>query len=60
MSDPEEYLDTAEAAKVLKVSTKVVRRLAAEGRLPGVKIGREWRFRRGDLRNLPPTPRPRP
>lgn len=33
-----------EAARVLKKSPESVRRLAAEGKIPAVKVGRGWRF----------------
>ena len=47
--DENEVLDTEEAAKLLRVSTKTVLRLAGDGELPGRKVGRAWRFRRGDV-----------
>ena len=51
MGDDDDELWTVEdAARYLKVSTKIVRREAAAGRLPGRKIGREWRFTRAGLR----------
>ena len=33
-------------AKYLKLSTSTLYKLCAEGRVPGTKIGRHWRFRR--------------
>lgn len=51
--DQQEWVDAEEAARILGVSVKVVRRLAVEGRLPGTKIGRQWRFRPERLRDLP-------
>ena len=50
MGDDDELLTVEDAARLLKVTTKLVRREAAEGRLVGFKIGREWRFRRADVR----------
>ena len=50
MSDAGDAVLTAEeAASLLKVSTKTLLRLARSGELPGQKIGRAWRFVRGDL-----------
>jgi excisionase family DNA binding protein len=39
-----DYMTTAELAKLLKLSTSTVTRLAREGVLPGLKVGRLWRF----------------
>jgi excisionase family DNA binding protein len=39
-------LTAEEAAAYLRVSTVLVRRLAQVGQLPGMKVGRQWRFRR--------------
>jgi len=33
-----------EVAQYLRVSTPTVRRLATLGRIPGCRIGRQWRF----------------
>jgi len=43
---PNEFLTTAEAAKLLKVSASTVQRLAREGSLAAFKIGKQWRFPR--------------
>ena len=45
-----EILNADGAAEVLGVSTRLVLRLAREGQLRGLKVGREWRFIRSDLR----------
>lgn len=42
----EDVLDPLEAAEVLKVSRGTLLRLANEGKIPGKKIGRQWRFSR--------------
>ncbi|MCK8645635.1 helix-turn-helix domain-containing protein [Mycobacterium colombiense] len=39
-------LDIFEVATAFKCSHMTVRRMIAEGRLPAVKIGRQWRIRR--------------
>jgi excisionase family DNA binding protein len=38
-----------EAADYLKVALKTVRELAAAGKLPGRKVGKEWRFLKENL-----------
>jgi excisionase family DNA binding protein len=47
MSD--EILTVKEVAKYLKLAEKTAYRLAAEGKLPGFKVGGSWRFRRDEL-----------
>lgn len=42
-------LTTEEAARLLKVSVNVVKNLAAKGKVPALKVGREWRFNRDAL-----------
>jgi excisionase family DNA binding protein len=48
-TDPE-ILTAQDAAAALGVSTRLVLRLARKKLLPGMKIGRTWRFLRGELR----------
>lgn len=43
---PNEYLTTSEVAKLLKVSSSTVGRLAREGNLAAFKVGKQWRFPR--------------
>lgn len=38
-----------EVAEYLRLTEKTAYRLAAEGKLPGFKVGGAWRFKRGDL-----------
>lgn len=45
----DDILTAEEAARLLRVSTKTLLRHAREGVIPGVKVGRMWRFRRDDL-----------
>lgn len=47
MSD--DILTLKEVAKYLKLAEKTAYRLAAEGKLPGFKVGGSWRFRRDKL-----------
>ena len=44
----DEILTLREVAKYLKLAEKTAYRLAAEGKLPGFKVGGSWRFRRID------------
>jgi len=50
-------LDANEAAELLHMQPKRVRILAREGKLPAMRVGRRWLFRRGDLES---ALRPRP
>lgn len=45
----EEILTLKEVAVYLKLTEKTAYRLAAEGKLPGFKVGGSWRFKRDDL-----------
>ena len=38
-----------EVADYLKLAEKTAYRLAAEGKLPGFKVGGSWRFKREDV-----------
>ncbi len=42
---PEPLLDSFEAAAIMKVHPKTLQKLAREGRIPGVHVGKLWRFR---------------
>lgn len=39
-----EFITTADVAKLLKISTSTVQKMAREGRLPAIKVGKLWRF----------------
>ena len=45
----EEILTIREVADLLKLHPKTVNKLANSGKLPGYRIGRQWRFRKSDL-----------
>jgi len=45
----ETLLSTEEAAAFLKVHPNTIRSWAKSGRIPGSKIGRDWRFIEADL-----------
>lgn len=47
MSD--DILTLKEVALYLKLTEKTAYRLAAEGKLPGFKVGGGWRFKREDI-----------
>ena len=38
-----------EVAEYLKLTEKTAYRLAAEGKIPGFKVGGAWRFTRGEI-----------
>jgi len=45
----DEILTLKEVAQYLKLAEKTAYRLAAEGKLPGFKVGGSWRFKRQDI-----------
>ncbi|MEQ8228173.1 MAG: helix-turn-helix domain-containing protein [Rhodospirillales bacterium] len=45
----DEILTIKEVAAYLKLTEKTAYRLAAEGGIPGFKVGGSWRFRRGEI-----------
>ena len=45
----EEILTIKEVAVYLKLAEKTAYKLAAEGKLPGVKVGGSWRFKQSDI-----------
>ena len=45
----DEILTLKEVADYLKLAEKTAYRLAAEGKLPGFKVGGSWRFKRVDV-----------
>lgn len=46
---PNEILTLKELAEYLKLTEKTAYRLAAEGKLPGFKVGGSWRFKLLDI-----------
>jgi len=44
-----ETLTPKEAAQYLKLHVRTIYHLAREGKIPGRKIGRRWRFRKDTL-----------
>jgi excisionase family DNA binding protein len=47
MSD--EILTIREVAELLKINEKTAYKLAAEGKLPGFRVGGAWRFKRSTI-----------
>ena len=45
----ETFLTTDEVLEYLQVNLRTVYRLIKAGKLPAVRVGRQWRFRKGDL-----------
>jgi excisionase family DNA binding protein len=45
----DEILTLKEVADYLKLAEKTAYRLAADGKLPGFKVGGSWRFKREDV-----------
>ena len=45
----DEIMTVEEVAKYLKLKPQTVYKWAQEGRIPGTKLGKEWRFRRSIL-----------
>lgn len=47
-----EIMTVAELAEYLRVNEATVYRLAQEGQIPGMKVGRQWRFKREAIDRL--------
>jgi len=45
-SPPDNVMTIVELSKYLKISRSTLYKLAQEGKLPGQKVGRHWRFHR--------------
>ena len=41
-----------QVAEYLKINEKTAYRLAADGKIPGFKVGGSWRFRRDEIETL--------
>ena len=49
-STPEDvFLTTEEVLEYLQVNLRTVYRLIKAGKIPAVRVGRQWRFRKGDI-----------
>ncbi|HJU29514.1 MAG TPA: helix-turn-helix domain-containing protein, partial [Candidatus Binataceae bacterium] len=47
VSQPEDFFTIDELAEYLRVHPTTIYRLLRQGRLPGFRVGGNWRFRRG-------------
>ncbi|MES9972514.1 MAG: helix-turn-helix domain-containing protein [Candidatus Thiodiazotropha sp.] len=47
----DQILTLKEVAAYLKLAEKTAYKLAADGKLPGFKVGGSWRFKREDVEN---------
>ncbi len=47
-----EVLTVQEVANYLRIDIRTVYRLAKRGDIPCIKIGRQWRFNREDIKDL--------
>src|SRR5664280_186541 len=47
-----EWLSAKEAAELLALDAKTVRRMAESGQIPALRAGRIWRFRRSVIESL--------
>lgn len=45
----QQYLTAADVTALLRIDKSTVYRMAEDGRLPGFKVGRQWRFRAEDV-----------
>jgi len=46
MTDREEIMTLEEVARYIKMKPPTVYKWVQEGKIPGTKLGKEWRFRR--------------
>lgn len=46
---PDQILTLKQVAEYLQLAEKTAYRLAADGKLPGFKVGGSWRFKQQDL-----------
>ena len=49
LADLSPFLTTEEGASYLRIHPRTLARMARLGEIPGLQIGRQWRFRRADL-----------
>ena len=49
MSGQEQLLNLKEMSALLKINAEVLRRWLRSGKLPGLKVGSEWRVKYSDL-----------
>jgi excisionase family DNA binding protein len=49
MASPKDILEPEEVAEMLRIHVRTVKILAGQGKLPGFRVGNQWRFRRSDI-----------
>jgi excisionase family DNA binding protein len=54
-ADFEPFLNSEQAAALVKVHPKTLQRLARNGRVVGYRVGKLWRFRASDLDEFLPV-----
>lgn len=52
MIKPDEIMRPSEVSAMLRIHIRTVYNLAEKGELPGIRIGRSWRFNRGEILQL--------
>ena len=55
----ETFLTTEEVLEYLQVNLRTVYRLIKAGKIPAVRVGRQWRFRKRDIDGWLDSQRPR-
>src|SRR3982750_2486950 len=55
----ETFLTTEEGLEYLQVNLRTVYRLIKAGKIPAVRVGRQWRFRKRDIDSWLDSQRPR-
>lgn len=47
IKEADRIMTIAEVAEYLRLGEATIYRLAQEGKIPGIKVGRSWRFKKG-------------
>jgi len=50
--ESDDILNIKEVAKYLRMPVSTIYKLVQNGKIPGVKMGKHWRFLKKDLQNL--------
>ncbi len=51
MGAKDELITIKDVAEFLQIAEKTIYRMAADGKIPGFKVGGSWRFRRKEIEN---------
>ena len=49
VQEQQSYLTAGDVTQLLRIDKSTVYRMAEDGRLPGFKVGRQWRFKPEDV-----------